>query len=57
MRHSVFLGLLSNSFPLLAGDSVVPEIFGVNTVRLQKLKAKYDPNGVFNKMNPITPVP
>ncbi|KAL1952589.1 hypothetical protein VTO42DRAFT_4714 [Malbranchea cinnamomea] len=38
------------------GDSVVPNIYGVNTERLQHLKWKYDPNNVFGKMNPIKPV-
>ncbi|KAH6664291.1 hypothetical protein B0J14DRAFT_608210 [Halenospora varia] len=30
-------------------------IFGVNLPRLQKLKAKYDPKTLFNKMHPIKP--
>ncbi|EAS36048.3 6-hydroxy-D-nicotine oxidase [Coccidioides immitis RS] len=37
------------------GDIVVPSIYGVNGERLQKLKARYDPDSVFGKMNPIIP--
>ncbi|EEH43859.1 uncharacterized protein PADG_00148 [Paracoccidioides brasiliensis Pb18] len=38
------------------GDIAVPEIFGDNTTRLQKLKAQYDPGCLFSKMLSITPV-
>lgn len=39
------------------GNSAVPNIYGVNLRKLQGLKAKYDPTNVFNKMQPIEPVP
>lgn len=39
----------------IAGDLVIPNIYGVNTKRLQRLKAKYDPGSLFGKMNPIVP--
>jgi FAD/FMN-containing dehydrogenase len=39
---------------MLAGDSVVNNIYGENLGRLQELKAKYDPNNVFHKMHPIS---
>ncbi|KAJ5630155.1 FAD linked oxidase N-terminal [Penicillium herquei] len=35
------------------GDSVVSNIYGANLERLQKIKGKYDPKNVFNKMHPI----
>ncbi|WEW58664.1 hypothetical protein PRK78_004132 [Emydomyces testavorans] len=37
------------------GDTVVPNVYGINTERLQKLKARYDPSCLFGKMNPIVP--
>jgi FAD/FMN-containing dehydrogenase len=30
-------------------------IFGLNLPRLQKLKLKYDPKNIFNKMHPVKP--
>jgi FAD/FMN-containing dehydrogenase len=39
---------------MVAGDSVVNNIYGENLGRLQELKAKYDPNNVFHKMHPIS---
>ncbi|KAK2791613.1 hypothetical protein FQN53_000006 [Emmonsiellopsis sp. PD_33] len=38
------------------GDSAVPEIFGGNKAKLENLKAQYDPQSLFSKMNAITPV-
>ncbi|KAJ5346454.1 hypothetical protein N7541_008936 [Penicillium brevicompactum] len=35
------------------GDKSLEELFGPNLDRLKKLKTKYDPNNVFNKMHPI----
>jgi len=32
-------------------------LFGANYPRLQKIKAKYDPNMVFSKWFPIVPEP
>jgi FAD/FMN-containing dehydrogenase len=37
------------------GDERVRDVFGENYERLQKLKAKYDPDMVFHKWFPITP--
>lgn len=39
---------------LSAGDSVVPNIYGENFSRLQRVKAQYDPTNIFNKMHPIS---
>jgi len=36
-------------------DEKSRDIFGDNYPRLQKLKAKYDPNNVFNKLFAIAP--
>jgi len=36
-------------------DEISRDIFGSNYPQLQKLKAKYDPTNVFNKLFPITP--
>ncbi|CAI7629755.1 unnamed protein product [Penicillium pancosmium] len=36
------------------GDSVVPNIYGENFSRLQRVKAQYDPTNIFNKMHPIS---
>ena len=36
-------------------DEISKDIFGDNYPELQKLKAKYDPNNVFNKLFAITP--
>jgi FAD/FMN-containing dehydrogenase len=37
------------------GDERTKDVFGENYERLAQLKAKYDPNLVFNKWFPITP--
>jgi FAD/FMN-containing dehydrogenase len=37
------------------GESKVKRLFGEAYPRLQKIKAKYDPNMVFNKWFPIVP--
>jgi FAD/FMN-containing dehydrogenase len=36
-------------------EEISKDIFGSNYGRLQKLKAQYDPNNVFNKLFAITP--
>jgi FAD/FMN-containing dehydrogenase len=36
-------------------DEISKDIFGDNYAELQKLKAKYDPNNVFNKLFAIKP--
>ena len=36
-------------------DEISKDIFGSNYPELQKLKAKYDPNNVFNKLFAIQP--
>jgi Berberine and berberine like len=36
-------------------DEKSRDIFGANYPRLQKLKAKYDPSNLFNKLFPIAP--
>jgi FAD/FMN-containing dehydrogenase len=41
----------------LAGDRSVAELFGDNMERLKKLKTKYDPKNLFNKMHPINTTP
>ncbi|PGH16189.1 hypothetical protein AJ79_01956 [Helicocarpus griseus UAMH5409] len=38
------------------GDATVSEIFGQNIVRLQQLKAQYDPNCIFDKYHAIKPI-
>jgi FAD/FMN-containing dehydrogenase len=38
----------------LAGDKSLEDLFGPNLDRLKKLKKKYDPNNLFNKMHPIS---
>lgn len=38
---------------IIAGDSVVNNIYGENLTRLQEIKAKYDPRNLFHKMHPI----
>ncbi|PWY67937.1 FAD-binding domain-containing protein [Aspergillus heteromorphus CBS 117.55] len=37
----------------IAGDRSPRELFGENLLRLQKLKAEYDPDNVFNKTHPL----
>ncbi|KAL7923524.1 hypothetical protein ACQKWADRAFT_51966 [Trichoderma austrokoningii] len=38
------------------GDLITDKPFGVNQQRLAELKQKYDPDVMFNKTNPITPL-
>ena len=45
----------TNAATAIACDATPAEAFGPNYLRLQKLKAKYDPNNVFNKLHAITP--
>ena len=40
---------------VVTGGDKVKKLFGSNYPRLQTIKAKYDPNLVFNKWFPITP--
>jgi hypothetical protein len=42
-----------NSAAATAGDATPAEVFGPNYPRLQKLKAKYHRNNVFNKLHAI----
>jgi len=40
---------------VVSGGDKVRKLFGSNYPRLQRIKAKYDPNMVFNKWFPIVP--
>ena len=50
-----FLSVNTNAATAIACDAMPAEAFGPNYPKLQKLKAKYDPNNVFNKLHAITP--
>lgn len=58
-RQCLFLIMLiflyADDATAIACDATPAEVFGPNYPRLQKLKAKYDPNNVFNKLHAITP--
>jgi len=41
---------------LVAGEMKVRDVFGAHYEKLQRLKGKFDPGLVFDKMHPIQPV-
>lgn len=40
---------------ITASDTSFQKMHGIHAARLQKLKGKYDPTGMFGKMCPIMP--
>lgn len=56
--HSGVFGiekLANNIYESPASDMSFRKMHGIHADRLQKLKGKYDPTGMFGKMCPIMP--
>ena len=53
--HNIMILLLPAKIDVLSDQLTAENIFGANYPRLQKVKAKYDPENVFNKKRTIVP--